>query len=152
MPLTGMGMGTGVDDTYLFDLDVLVQSADLRVAQDALDAYLSGAGPRSIRQAVYASRDTRGDALGVANCKARVPGWGRYATGFEGAGIAHLGAVVRLELIVSAVVGTSDLGVLRDAVKATLEARLAGVTCYDTVPSVTNLPAIVVIPRIGTFE
>jgi len=152
MPTPGMGMGTGVDDTYQFDLDVLCPAAELRIGQDALDAFLSGAGPKSIRQAVYASRDARGDALGLPNCKARVPGWGRYGTGFEGAGISHVGAVVRLEIITSAVPASSDLEVLRDAIKATLQARIPGVTCYDTVPSVVNLPAIVVIPRTGTFE
>lgn len=96
------GMGQGVDDTYLFDLDVLCSAVVDEAGQDALDAYVSGAGSRSIRQAVYQSRDQRGDALGLRNCKARVTGWSRYARGFEGAGIEHVGAVVRLEAITSA--------------------------------------------------
>ena len=105
IPRTGSfepGMGLGVDDTYQFDLDVLCSAAVSRLGQDSLDALISGAGPRSIRKAVHDSRDSRGDALGLVNCKVHVRGWGRYGTGFEGAGIAHVGAVVRLEVVVSA--------------------------------------------------
>jgi hypothetical protein len=98
------GMGPGVDDLYLFDLDVLCSAADDVLAQNKLDAFLTGAGPRSIRQAVYASRDQRRDAFGLLNCKARVTGWSGYRRGFEGAGVEHVGASVGLEVITSAMV------------------------------------------------
>lgn len=98
------GMGEGVDDTYLFDLDVLCSTAVPELGQDSLDAFISGAGPRSIRQAIYESRDQRGDALGLRGCKARVPGWGGYRRGFEAAGLEHVGAVVRLEVVTWAAV------------------------------------------------
>lgn len=95
-------MGPGVDDTYGFDLHVLCSAAVDELGQDDLDALVSGAGPRSIRQVVYESRDHRSDILGLRNCKGRVTGWSRYAKGFESAGIEHIGAVVRLEVITSA--------------------------------------------------
>jgi hypothetical protein len=105
IPRTGQfepGEGVGVDDTYLFDLDVLCSATVPRIGQDSLDALITGVGGRSIRQAVNRSRNTRGDALGLVNCKAWVRGWGRYGTGFDGAGINHVGAVVRLEVVTSA--------------------------------------------------
>lgn len=105
IPRTGSfeaGIGPGVDDTYLFDLDVLCSVAVAELGQDSLDALVSGAGPRSIRQAIHSSRDERGDALRLPHCKARVTGWSQYATGFETAGIEHVGAVVRLEVVTSA--------------------------------------------------
>lgn len=40
----------------------------------------------------------------------------------------------------------ASLAAVRDAIKATLEANIAGIHGYDTVPEVTNLPAIVAAP------
>jgi hypothetical protein len=88
----------------VFDLAVLCSVADEGLGQNNLDGFLTGAGPRSIRQAVYASRDVRRDAFGLLNCKANVTGWSGYRRGFEGAGVEHVGASIGLEVITSAMV------------------------------------------------
>jgi hypothetical protein len=96
------GMGAGVDDTYLIDLDTLCAATVSQLGQQSLNAHLSGAGPRSIRQAIYQSRDIRRDVFGLVNTKAWVRGWSGYGRGFPGASIDHVGAVIRLEVITSA--------------------------------------------------
>jgi hypothetical protein len=46
----------------------------------------------------------------------------------------------------------ATLRAIREALKATLETRISGLTTYDTVPSSPNLPAAIPIPRAATFE
>lgn len=83
-----MGRGT---DTWEFDLSVLVSAGDIGVGQDALDGYVSGAGARSVRQAVFNAR-----TLGLADTDAHVARMDRYGMQFEAAGVDHVGATLRL--------------------------------------------------------
>jgi hypothetical protein len=47
----------GGQDVFEWDLVILVSGADLGVAQLALDEYLAGSGPRSIRQRIRERKD-----------------------------------------------------------------------------------------------
>lgn len=86
--LVAMGRGT---DTWNFDIHVLVSSADAGLGQDELDDYVTGAGPKSIRQVVFNNR-----TLGLANTDAHVAQLIAYGGQFESAGIPHIGATLRL--------------------------------------------------------
>lgn len=95
MPTTAsfdVAMGRGVD-TWYFDLLVMVAAGEMDTAQDALDELVTGAGPRSIRQAIWSKR-----TLGLADVDAHVSGMTGYGLRAEAAGIDHLGA--RLALVV----------------------------------------------------
>lgn len=83
-----MGRGT---DTYEFDLAVLVSFTDAGIAQDSLDDYVTGAGSKSIRQAVFQNR-----ALGLTGVNAHVSGMSDYGSSFEMSDIQHIGAKLRL--------------------------------------------------------
>jgi hypothetical protein len=85
-----VAMGRGVD-TWSFSLYVLVSAAVTRTGQDALDAYVTGAGSSSIRAAVFANR-----SLGLSNVDAHVSRMTNYGAKFEGAHIDHIGAVLHL--------------------------------------------------------
>lgn len=45
----------------------------------------------------------------------------------------------------------ASLTAIRDAIKTTVEANVTGMTCYDTVPDASNLPATVVVPDVASF-
>lgn len=94
--LVAMGRGT---DTYTFALLVMANPGDPEIAQNTLDAHITGAGSSSIRAAVFAAK-----TLGLANTDAHISGMSGYGGRFESAGIDHIGAV--LTLIVHTV-GTS---------------------------------------------
>lgn len=84
-------MGRGLD-IWRFDLYVLVPRTEGSVAQAALDQYVSGYGPRSLRE-VFWNDPTLG--LGDetdANCE----GVREYGGKFQTARIDHVGAIVRL--------------------------------------------------------
>lgn len=83
-----MGRGT---DTWEFDLYVLVGTADMGLGQDALDGFITGAGPNSIRAAVFANRN-----LGLGDCNATITGMSDYGAKFAMADLQHLGAILRL--------------------------------------------------------
>jgi hypothetical protein len=79
-------------DTHQFDLFVMVSRVVPRVGQDSLDAFVTGAGPQSIRQAVFTNR-----SLGLADgTEAHVSGMSRYGGTFPAASIEHIGAALRL--------------------------------------------------------
>lgn len=82
-----MGRGT---DTWNFDLIVLVPSGDNEVGQSLLDPYVTGAGPQSIRQALFDS------ALGLARTQSHVSGMTDYGGSFDAVDVAHIGARLRL--------------------------------------------------------
>lgn len=86
--VVAMGRGT---DTYQIDLLVLVPNRDLQLAQDALDAYITGAGARSIRQVVFNNRD-----LGLADTDAHVSGAFGYGADHRLGNTDYLGATLRL--------------------------------------------------------
>lgn len=87
------------DDTWPFNLQVLVGKADVGIAQDTLDEFVSSGGPSSIREAVK-----RFSNLGIegaeASVRARVTDMSNYGGTFEAAGIAHLGATLGLTVVI----------------------------------------------------
>jgi hypothetical protein len=86
-----MAFGRGFDE-YEFDLAVLVSRAEPRTGQDALDAFITGAGSSSIRQTVFNNR-----TLGLSDgTQAHVSRMSDYGTQFPAAGVDHIGAVLRL--------------------------------------------------------
>jgi hypothetical protein len=97
-------MGLGVDDTFEFDLAVLCSTASDELGQRQLDRFLSGAGPRSIRQAIFLSRETGRPPrqLGLPNCKARVLRMDGYGMTFDDATGSHVGALLRLQVVLAA--------------------------------------------------
>jgi hypothetical protein len=86
--LKAMARGT---DTYIFDLVVLAPSGDNDVAQDILDDYVTGAGDKSLRQAIFNNR-----TLGLSNVDAHVSGMTDYGGSFEAVDVDHIGARLRL--------------------------------------------------------
>lgn len=85
---TAMGRGT---DTWEFELPVLVSYTDADIAQDSLDDYVTGAGAKSIRQAVFQNKE-----LGLSDANAHVSRMSDYGTSFNMASIQHIGAKLRL--------------------------------------------------------
>jgi hypothetical protein len=86
--VVAMGRGT---DTWEFDLHMVVSDAEETLGQIALDDYVSGAGARSIRTAIWNAR-----TLGLTNTDAHVSGLLAYGVRFEQAPIKHVGATLRL--------------------------------------------------------
>lgn len=85
-----VAMSRGVD-TWEFDLWVLVSMSEMGIKQDSLDAYVSGAGSSSIRQAIFNAR-----TLGLSGTDAHVSQMLEYGARFATAGYPHLGARLRL--------------------------------------------------------
>lgn len=83
-------MGRGLD-VWRFDLYILVQRGEGSAAQKALDQYVSGSGPRSLRQCFYENSDL-GGVVDDASCE----GIREYGGKFQTARIDHVGAIVRL--------------------------------------------------------
>jgi len=84
-------------DIFEFNVFVLVSRADPKSAQALLDGFVSGDGPDSIRRAVY-DRDDLG--LGDA-VDATVSSMRGYGGSLEGYGVAHVGAVLQVRVLVS---------------------------------------------------
>jgi hypothetical protein len=99
-----VGLGEGVDDLWLFDLVVLCSAGVGELGQEALDEFITGAGPRSIRQALHQSY--RGGRppyqIGLPNTKARLRGWGGYGLRHPSAEIDHISALGLVEVRTSA--------------------------------------------------
>lgn len=87
-----VAMGRGAD-THEFDVIVLVGRADDSLAQTALDAYVTGAGSSSIRQAIWNAR-----TLGLSNTDAHVYGMESYGAEWEIGGINYVGAVLKVRV------------------------------------------------------
>lgn len=83
------------DDTWLFDVTVLVSSGDNEIAQNTLDDFISSAGDRSLRQVI-----TRFQNLGIpgGSVRAHIANMSGYGGQFEAAGVPHIGATLRLEV------------------------------------------------------
>lgn len=83
------------DDEWTFDLHVLVSRGDTGLGQDALDAFVSSGGPKSLREVIL-----RYPNLGIdtreANVRARLLSMSNYGGQFEAAGVDHIGATLRL--------------------------------------------------------
>lgn len=86
-----MARGT---DQWTFDLAVMVPSGETGIAQDALDAFVSGAGTNSIRQCIFTA-----PTLGVAGLNAHVAAMSDYGGRFEAAGVDHIGALLTLVVL-----------------------------------------------------
>lgn len=80
------------EDEWQFDLIVMTSARDIVLAQEELDAYLSGSGEKSIRQIFMRTpRLGRGDVLA-----AYVGGMSDYGVNFAMAGVDNLGCKLRL--------------------------------------------------------
>lgn len=85
---TAMAMG---GDQYHFDLLILVANTDSRNAQQVLDEYVTGRGPKSIREFLFSNS---GLGLPDVDCMPeKVIGYGGSP---EVAGIRMIGAVMRV--------------------------------------------------------
>lgn len=87
---TAMAMG---GDKYEFNLAVMVQRGDSREAQERLDEYVTGKGPKSIREFIF-----RNCTLGLPDVDAVVEGIPKdgYGGTFDTAGFNYVGALLRL--------------------------------------------------------
>jgi hypothetical protein len=81
------------NNTYTFEVLVVVRMANLRAAQDELDLYLSPAGPRSIRTVLDAG-PSLGGAVGTVNVL-RMHSYGTI----EISGAEYFGAVIDCEVL-----------------------------------------------------
>lgn len=82
--------GRGMD-VWNFDLYILVARGEASSAQNMLDQYISGNGPRSLRRVFYENPD-----LGIGVDDAHCSGVREYGGSFQTARIDHIGAIVRL--------------------------------------------------------
>lgn len=87
-----IAMGRGAD-AHEFDVIVLVGRADDSLAQTAVDAYVTGAGASSIRQAIFNAR-----GLGLSDCDAHVYGMESYGAEWDIGGINYVGAVLKVRV------------------------------------------------------
>lgn len=87
-------MGRGLD-AYTLDVVVLISRADDQLAQDALDDFVNGFGPKSIRQAVFNAR-----TLGIG-VDASVTGMTDYGGTFTIGAIDYVGARLNVEVLTS---------------------------------------------------
>lgn len=79
-------------DEWQFDLIVMTPYGDAVIAQDQLDAYLSGAGPTSLRQIIMRNRGLgRGDVV-----SAYISGMSDYGASYAMAGVDNIGCKLRL--------------------------------------------------------
>lgn len=85
-----MGRGT---DSYEIDLLILVSTSDMDIQQDSLDAYVSGSGTSSIRQAIFNNK-----TLGLTSTNAHVSEMLEYGMRFDAAGYPHIGARLRMKV------------------------------------------------------
>lgn len=83
-------MGRGAD-THEFDIYVLVSGRDDDLAQTELDEYVTGAGAKSIRAAVFAT-----PSLGLSDCHAHISGMRGYGGSFNVGDVDHVGAILTL--------------------------------------------------------
>lgn len=78
-------------DTYRFDLFVVVARTDTRLAQEKIDQYVTGQGPKSIREYLF-----HNSSLGLPDVDSMVEKMSGYGGTFDTAGTNFVGAVLRL--------------------------------------------------------
>lgn len=78
-------------DEYKFDLYVVVARTDTRSAQEKLDPFITGAGPKSIREFLF-----RNSSLGLPDVDCIVEKMRGYGGTFDSSGSNFVGAVLRL--------------------------------------------------------
>lgn len=86
--LKAMGKGT---DRWDFDLYVLAAYADAGIGQNSLDSFVTGAGVKSIRSAIFAN-----PTLGLSGTHAHIASMSNYGSTFDVAAVAHIGATLQL--------------------------------------------------------
>lgn len=79
------------EDEWHFDIVVVVSRQELLSAQDLLDQYVNGFGPKSIREHIWNNRD-----LGLDETFALITGVTGYGATYEFNSIQYLGAKLRL--------------------------------------------------------
>lgn len=83
--------GRGMDE-WTLDLYVLVARTDSVLAQKNLDQYVTGKGPKSLREVIFTQAD-----LGLTDgTDATAEGIREYGGNFSTASVQHVGAVLRL--------------------------------------------------------
>lgn len=85
-------MGRGHDKWYI-NVYILVARNDTKLAQQKLDAYVSGAGEKSVRQALW------NEDLGLPGTVCSTMGLSGYGGSFDVASTNYVGAVLRLCVI-----------------------------------------------------
>ena len=80
-------------DLYNFDILVAVERGNSRTAQDKLDAYITGQGSSSLRQAIFNNR-----TLGLTDTDATITSVSNYAADVNLNGIDAIGANISLEV------------------------------------------------------
>jgi hypothetical protein len=83
-------------DTWEFDLAVMVSHVDVNAGQDQLDNFVSGSGPKSIREIFF-----NNDDLGLPDTTSTVKSMKGYGGNFDTAGNNYIGAVLRLSVTTS---------------------------------------------------
>ena len=86
-------MGRGVD-THTFDLYLLASYREAGLAQGELDAFVTGAGSLSVRQAIFNAR-----TLGLSDTDATVTGMRGYGAQYEAGAVLCLGAILELRVL-----------------------------------------------------
>lgn len=81
-------MGRGTDEWY-FNVMVFASRAEEQNGQNSLDEFLSGAGPKSIRQAIF-----QAPTLGLSDSTAVVTGMRGYGGTTKEAGMSVFGAIL----------------------------------------------------------
>lgn len=92
-----VAMGRGIDKPGL-DVVVLVSRSDDELAQIALDDYVNGFGPKSIRQAVWNNR-----SLGLPDTEATVVRMSDYGALFEIGNLDYVGARLAVDVLTSGI-------------------------------------------------
>lgn len=82
---------TSMPEIYLY---VLCQRADTDMGQEQLDGYIANSGPNSIPRAVNQHAN-----LGLDNCDATLYAMHGYGGSFVTAGIPHVGAVLKVKIV-----------------------------------------------------
>ena len=90
-----VAMGRGAD-THEFDVIVVVSRSDDGLAQTALDAFVTGAGSSSIRQAIFQAR-----SLGLTDTDAHVYGMESYGAEWDIGALNHVGAALKVRVYTS---------------------------------------------------
>lgn len=83
-------------DVYNFDLMILVAATDMRNAQQVLDQFITGQGPKSIREFIF-----RNCNLGLDDVDAMADSVQGYNGSPEVAGTKMIGAIMRVSVTVT---------------------------------------------------
>lgn len=91
----GNAMGMGGDE-YRFDVAILVAAHNIRDAQKQLDQFVTGQGPKSVREFLFRNSD-----LGLSDVDCHVKGFKGYGGSFQTSTATSVGAVLRVCVVVT---------------------------------------------------